>query len=105
MNEWGLILGMFLMTFSTRYIPLVLAGKFKIPSLIERALRYVPIAVLTSIITQSSLIQQGELYLNINNYYLLATLVSFFTARITSKLFIVVAVGMFSFFMMRMLLQ
>ena len=77
MNDWLLILGMSFITFGTRYIPFCFAGKVKIPILMSNTLRYVPIAVLTSIIAQSSIIREGEIMLNISNHYLLATVASF----------------------------
>ena len=101
MNEWFLIFGMFILTFIPRYIPLGLAGKVKIPKFIESSLKFVPIAVLTSIITQSSLIREGELLINFSNYYLSATLVSIIVSRITNQLFVVVATGMVSFYIFK----
>ena len=101
MNEWFLIFGMFILTFIPRYIPLGLAGKVKIPEFIESSLKFVPIAVLTSIISQSSLIREGELLVNFSNYYLHAALVSFVVSRMTNRLFVVVATGMVSFYIFK----
>jgi len=101
MNEWLLVVSMSLLTFVPRYIPIGLAGKVKIPTLIEKSLKFVPIAVLTSIVTQSSFIQRGELALNINNHYLIATLASFVAAKISNQVFLVVIVGMVTFFLLK----
>ena len=101
MNELFLIFGMFILTFIPRYIPLGLADKVKIPELIESSLKFVPIAVLTSIITQSSLIRDGQLSLNFSNYYLSATLVSLVVSRITNQLLVVVTTGMVSFYIFK----
>jgi len=103
MSEWLLVIAMSLLTFFPRYIPIGLAGKVKISPLIERSLKFVPIAVLTSIITQSSFFREGELALNITNYYLIATLVSFITARASNHVFLVVSVGMATFFLLKWL--
>ena len=98
MNECILIFGMFFLTFIPRYVPLGLAGKVKIHKLIESTLNFVPIAVLTSIITQSSLIREGVLSINFSNYYLFAAIVSFVVSRITNKLIVIVATGMITFY-------
>ena len=104
MNEWLLIGAMTVLTFTPRYLPFGMAGKVKIPPILERALTFVPIAVLTSIITQSSLIRDGELALNLANYHLLAVLAAFATALISRQLFIIVTVGLAAFIMAKWLL-
>ena len=104
MNEWLLIFGMTLLTFTPRYLPLGFSGKVKINPIIGKSLKFVPVAVLTSIITQSSLFREGELVLDISNYYLIATVVSFVTAKFINHLFIIVTVGMVTFFMLKYIL-
>ena len=104
MNEWLLIAAMTVLTFTPRYLPFGLAGKVKIPPILERALTFVPIAVLTSIITQSSLIREGELALNLANHYLIAVLAAFVTALISRRLFLIVAAGLVAFLMAKCLL-
>jgi branched-subunit amino acid transport protein len=104
MNEWLLIAAMTVLTFTPRYLPFGLAGKVKIPPILERALTFVPIAVLTSIITQSSLIREGELALNLANHHLIAVLAAFVTALISRRLFLIVAAGLVAFLMAKCLL-
>ena len=97
MNEWLLIAAMTVLTFTPRYIPFGLAGKVKIPPILERALTYVPIAVLTSIITQSSLIREGELAVSLANHHLLAVIAAFFSALISRRLFVIITIGLITF--------
>jgi branched-subunit amino acid transport protein len=104
MNEWLLIAAMTVLTFTPRYLPFGLAGKVKIPPILERALTFVPIAVLTSIITQSSLIREGELALNLANHHLIAVLAAFVTALISRRLYLIVAAGLVAFLMAKCLL-
>ena len=104
MNEWLLIAAMSILTFTPRYLPFGLAGKVKIPSIVERALTFVPIAVLTSIITESSLIREGELAMNLANHHLFAVLAAFVTALISGRLFVIVSVGLVAFLMAKWLL-
>ena len=49
MNEFLLVGGMFLVTLLVRYLPFGLAGSLQIPRALERALRFVPVAVLMAI--------------------------------------------------------
>jgi len=64
MNDWIFIACMTALTFFPRYIPFALAGKVEIPSWISRALAYVPIAVLSSIVVQTSVIREGNILCN-----------------------------------------
>ena len=97
MNEWLLIAAMTVLTFTPRYLPFGLAGKVKIPPILERALTFVPIAVLSSIITQSSLFSEGELALNLANHHLFAAMAAFVSALISKRLFLIVIVGLIAF--------
>ena len=48
-EEVVLIVGMMLVTYLARYPLMALAGKVSLPEPVERALTYVPVAVLTAI--------------------------------------------------------
>ena len=97
MSEWFMILSMSVLTFTPRYLPFALAGKVKIPPIIEKALTFVPTAVLTSIITQSTIIRDGEIAFNLGNHHLIAILAACLTALIFKRLFVIVLLGMFAF--------
>ncbi|HIO96979.1 MAG TPA: AzlD domain-containing protein [Leucothrix sp.] len=101
MSEWLLIIGMALLTFLPRYLPFGLAGKVVIPPLLERALSFVPIAVLTVIIIQTAFIREGEIAINVENHYLVATLVAFVVALITRQLYLTIFFGLISFAAMK----
>ncbi len=73
-DEIILISGMMVVTFSIRYILLAFSGKFSLPKPVEKALRYVPPAVLTAIIVPSVLIPHGEWNLTLTNAYLPAAI-------------------------------
>ena len=103
MTEWLLIIGMALVTFLPRYLPFGLAGKVVIPPLIARALSFVPIAVLTVIIVQTSFFRQGELSLSLDNHYLLASVIAFFAALFTKQLYWTIFLGLLSFGAMKLL--
>lgn len=104
MNEWLLIGGMVVLTFGPRYLPFALADRLTIPPLLNSALAYVPIAVLTAIIAQASLMREGELALNLGNHHLVATLVAFLAAVLTRHLLVTVVIGLLAFALARWLL-
>lgn len=97
MSDWYLIAGMAVLTFIPRYIPFGLAGKVTIPPLMSQALSYVPIAVLTVIIVQSTLIRDGEVMLTLQNHHLIAAIISFIIAIITKHQFLAIGIGLISF--------
>nr|WP_067288659.1 AzlD domain-containing protein [Marinobacterium profundum] len=94
MNEWILITGMAALTFGPRYLPLALAGRVRIPPLIEQALRFVPIAVLSAIITQTIFVREGTLDFDLHNAHLLAAVAACIVAWLSRGLFLTVASGM-----------
>ncbi len=97
MNEWLLIIGMMAVTFTPRYLPIALAGRFRIHPLLRRALEFVPIAVLTAIISQASLIHNGELDLAFDNAYLYGLLAAIITAWISKNTFTTIIVGLVAY--------
>ena len=94
MNEWLLIIGMMLVTFIPRYLPIALAGRFRIHPLLRRALEFVPIAVLTAIISQASLIHDGKLDVAFDNPYIYGLIAAGITAWISKNTFITIIVGL-----------
>lgn len=55
-----LSIGMFAMTYPVRLIPLVLFNRMKMPPLLARWLRYVPLALFASILTEIVYGKEGE---------------------------------------------
>ncbi len=100
MNEWLLIGGMTLLTFIPRYLPLALAGRVTIPPLVRRSLAYVPMAVLSCIITQATFVQQGELNLSLYNPFALAAMVAAILAHLCKNLTLTVIVGMSAYYLL-----
>jgi branched-subunit amino acid transport protein len=94
MNEWLLILGMALVTFGVRYPMLAFIGRLTLPDRLVRALRYVPVAVLTAISAPAMFMPQGTLALSLNNAYLLAGIASTVIAWRTKNLLLTILVGM-----------
>lgn len=101
MNEVLLVLGMALVTFAVRYPPLALVGRLELPERVIRALRYVPVAVLTAIIVPAVLMPQGELDLRLENAYLIAGLTAVLVSWRTKNLLLTIVIGMGVFLVWR----
>lgn len=48
---WAMMIGIGLLTFAIRFAPIALLARVELPDWLKRALRYVPPAVMTAIIT------------------------------------------------------
>ncbi|MDG4656269.1 AzlD domain-containing protein [Ectobacillus antri] len=55
-----IILGAAIVTALPRVLPLVLLSKVSLSSKVQKWLRYIPIAVLSALLTQTLVLQQGE---------------------------------------------
>ena len=76
MNEFWLILGMFVITFGIRFVMFAFAGKITFPVWLQQSLKFVPPAVLTAIIVPSVVMPLGEIDVSFNNAYLIAAIIS-----------------------------
>lgn len=96
-----LILGMSLVTYLPRVLPLLLFKNFQLPELVLRWLNYIPTAILAALLFPNILIKENQLALSWNNEYLLAAIPSFIIAIITRSLVWTVLVGVLSVYILR----
>jgi branched-subunit amino acid transport protein len=94
MNYWLIILAMGLITFGIRLLPIVLLGRIEIPIVVQRALRFVPPAVLSAIVAPELLMPGGEFNLSLGNARLLAGVIAMLVAWRTKNVLLTIAVGM-----------
>jgi branched-subunit amino acid transport protein len=73
---WLTILGAGAVTFALRFSFVLLLGRVEIPSFLERALPYVPAAVLTAVVIPLLLYSEGSLDLSLGNERLVAGVVA-----------------------------
>lgn len=101
MKEVYLILGMFLATFSVRFVLFAVAGKVHFPVWINQALGFVPPAVLTAIILPAILMPEGEVWFSWRNPWLLAGVFAALVALIRKDLLSTIVSGMAFFLLLR----
>lgn len=101
-QEVLLIAGMMAVTFGVRYLPLLFAGRVQLPERVLRALRYVPVAVLTAIIVPAALMPQGSMDLRLQNAWLWASIGTALIAWFTRNLLYTIAGGMVLFLVWRL---
>jgi branched-subunit amino acid transport protein len=56
---WSMMIGIGLLTFAIRFAPIALLSRLELPDWLRRALRYVPPAVMTAIITPTLFFANG----------------------------------------------
>jgi branched-subunit amino acid transport protein len=88
------ILGMALVTFTPRLLPVWLLASRKLPTVVVTWLRYVPAAVLAAMLFPAILLDGKQLNFNWSNLYLLAFVPTLLVAWRTRSMFGAVITGM-----------
>jgi branched-subunit amino acid transport protein len=88
------IIGMGIVTFAIRLLPIVLVRRLAIRPTIQRALRFVPPAVLSAIVFPEVLHPGGTFDVSLSNARLLAALVAAVLVWRTRNVFVAIAAGM-----------
>jgi len=89
-----LIVGMGVVTYAIRLSLILLLGRLKVPPLVQRALRFVPPAVLSALIFPELLLPGGTLMLSLGNVRLLAGVLAGLVAWQSKNVLLAIAVGM-----------
>ena len=91
---WLAILGAGAVTFALRLSLIALLGRVEVPPLLERALRYVPAAVLTAVVIPLLFYQDGAPEVSLGNERLIAGLLAALIAWRTRNVLLVLGGGM-----------
>jgi branched-subunit amino acid transport protein len=94
MNLWLIIVCIGVMTLAIRLSFILLLERLAVPDVVQRALRFVPAAVLSAIIVPDLVMQQGTLNVAATNPRLLAGLLAAAIAWRTQNVLLTIAVGM-----------
>lgn len=88
------ILGMTLVTYGPRLLPLWLFADKQLPPLVVAWLRHVPVAVLAAMLLPALVLPEGHLDIGPGNLFLWAAIPTFVVAKKTRSLFAPVIAGM-----------
>ncbi len=105
MNVWLLLIGMGLVTYAIRLSLIVLIGRVDVPPIIQRALRFVPPAVLSAIIFPELLRPGGTLDLSFGNVRLLAGVLAALVAWRTKNVLLTIGVGMVALWVLQVVVS
>lgn len=100
----AIILGMFVVTFGVRFVLYARAHRVVLPVWIEDALRFVPVAVLTAIITPMILMPDKVLTFDWQNPWLLGSLTAFIVGLWKQQPLLTILTGVVVFFLSSYLL-
>lgn len=93
-SVWGVLVLMGLGAFALRYTMLALWGRWSIPPLLQRALRYVPAAVLSALVWKGVVNYGGTYHWGLDNDRLWAGLAAAVVAWRSKSIVLTIAVGM-----------
>jgi branched-subunit amino acid transport protein len=98
-----MILGMALINIALRWPVYLFADRFRFPPLIERALAFVPVAVLTAIVVPTVLFPKdgAPMDLSWHNPALPAAVIAAIVGRVTKNLMATIVVAMAAFLLLR----
>jgi branched-subunit amino acid transport protein len=102
MTLWLTLLGMGLITYAMRLSLILLAQRVALSDALQRALRYVPPAVLAAIIAPELLQPGGALDLSLGNARLLAGLLAIGAAWWSKNVLVTVALGMLALWLLQL---
>ena len=94
MTLWLTLIAAGLLTYAIRASFLVSAGRFQLSHTARRALRFVPVAVLTAIIVPELLVQNEQFVLSLDNHRLIAGIAAVIVAWRTRNTLLTIGVGM-----------
>ena len=94
MNIWLVMLLGGALTFGMRMSFVYLFGRFEIPVMVKRALRFVPPAVLSAIVAPALLMPENTLDLSLSNGQLVAGMVAILVAWRTKNTLLTILAGM-----------
>ncbi len=98
-----IILGMSIVTYLPRVLPIIVLTKVKTPEWFMRWLKYIPTAVLAALLAPELLVSGGTLELSLKNKNLLAAVPCFMVAYKTKNLFVTVVTGIVSMLLLNLI--
>ena len=104
-ENWLIIILAGLLTFAIRLSFIALSGRWQPPRLFQRALRFVPPAVLSAIILPELVFQDGHFILTLLNPRLIAGILAILVAWRTRNTLLTIVVGMAGLYLVMYLIK
>jgi branched-subunit amino acid transport protein len=101
---WGVIGGMALTNILMRGVPIMLLSRLKLPAIMERWFRYIPVCVMSAIVATTVLRPGGAWLSPLHNPYLLAAIPTAVVYRFSRSFLGATVAGMVAFLALRYLL-
>lgn len=92
-------------TFGFRLSFIALMDKLQLPPLLQRALRFVPAAALTAIITPELFLRDGAIFISPMNARLIAGVIAIVVAWRTKNTLLTIAVGMLALWLLQWIIR
>ncbi|MBD5772166.1 AzlD domain-containing protein [Marinomonas colpomeniae] len=100
-----IIVGMFVVTFGVRFVLFARAHKVVMPVFVERALKFVPVAVLTAIIVPMIFMKDNQMNLSLSNPWLIGAIVAFVVGIWRQHQLLTIFVGVVVFFIAKYMIS
>ncbi|MEJ6950675.1 AzlD domain-containing protein [Natronospora cellulosivora (SeqCode)] len=106
MNNYYLMIAfMLFVTYLPRVIPLAILSRMQIPDIVIAWLKYIPAAILASLLAPALLMTDGGLYLSLNNISLLAAIPTFIVAIYKKSIFLTVLTGIITMLLFEYIIE
>ncbi len=105
MTLWLMFIIIGLLTYAIRLSFILFFSKMDIPSLLQRAFRFVPVAVLSAIIFPALFLPKGVLALSFSNTRLLAGSIAVVVAWRTKNVLVTLVVGMGALYLLQFVMK
>ena len=100
MKIWILIIGMGIVTYLPRMMPLLIFSKNNLPPWLESWLKYIPVGIFSALVFPNIFIRNQMFCMTINNIELISSILVFAVAFKTRSLGLSVIVGIISYWVL-----
>ncbi len=100
MKIWILIMGMAIVTYLPRMMPLLIFSKNNLPPWLESWLKYIPVGIFSALVFPGIFIRNQTFSMTINNIELISSIFVFAIALKTRSLGLSVIVGIISYWVL-----
>jgi len=101
---WGVIIGMAVLNFLIRFLPIAAVSRVELPTPVMRWLEFIPVSVMGALVANTVVRPGGEFIVPWSNPWVIACAVTALAYRVTRSFLGATVIGMVSFVIVRALL-